>query len=114
MTTDRFARLVASVTRATKDVETITPAIVDAQWSPSRKLSPAPLRESGMMDTGIRPKGEHADPTGEAAVDLNRARLRREVRTAEDHLLRALAYLNGAHAALDRALAAWEGVPPRR
>lgn len=113
MTPDRFALLVQSVSRATKDVETITPAIAEAQWSPSRKMAPAPLRESDMVDTGIRSKGEYSDPTGETAVDLRRARVRREVRTAEDHLLRALAYLNGAHAALDRALGAWEGLPPR-
>lgn len=114
MPTDRFSALVKSTTRAMRDVENILPAVIDAQWSPSRRVTPAPLREGGMMDAGIRSKGEHSDPTGEAAVDLNRHRLRREVRLAEDHLLRALAYLNGAHAALDRALAAWEGAPRHR
>lgn len=110
---DRFSRLVASAVRAMKDVEALAPAVVDAQWSPSRRLAPKPTRPDEMQDAGIRAKGTVSDPVGETAVDLNRHRVRREVRTAEKHMLQALALLNGVHAALDRALSTWEGEPRR-
>lgn len=111
---DPFFRMVDAVFRTAEDLRKITPALLDARWASARRLARKPLEEGQQMDAGIRGKGSVSDPTGEAGADLRRMRLREEVRTAEGHVRKAYAYLAGAHAALDRALAEWEGehLPP--
>ncbi|MFE6498145.1 hypothetical protein [Streptomyces sp. NPDC057748] len=48
-------------------------------------------------------------PTEDAALDEARQLVNAELTTASAHLVKAVAYVKGSVAALDRALSVWEG-----
>lgn len=74
-----------------------------AQWQRSRVIA------SDEDDPGIRSRGEHGDPTFDAASDPSRLGLRAAVIEAEDALGREYDILTEHAARLQKALDRWNG-----
>lgn len=62
--------------------------------------------------TGRKATTGPSRPTERIALDDSRAALYRELNTGAQHVIYATAYVRGATAAMDRALARWEGEEP--
>lgn len=83
-------------------LETLLPALTDAQWSQSRRPLP---RE----DTHERATGAHSDPTADTALDSNRLALRLQVIKSERAIRSAIIAVRGVRLGAERALSSWEG-----
>ncbi|WP_420707701.1 DUF7169 domain-containing protein [Streptomyces sp. ATexAB-D23] len=59
--------------------------------------------------TGRRMTADPSRPTENIALDSSRAELLEQLETGISYVTRALAYVRGATASMDRSLARWEG-----
>lgn len=89
----------------------LTAAAQEAQWLPPRRAAVPPADgPEDLVDPALlkgKP-GRPSDPTSALVFNERRQAVRHAVRQAERYTLQAVALLQGAEAALERALAEWE------
>lgn len=73
---------------------------------------PGRMPDVDVDGTGRKATTGPSRPTERTALDEARAALQHELDTGVEHLTRARAYVLGTTAAMDRALARWEGEEP--
>lgn len=81
-----------------------------ARHASAVQWEPAPRSRANPLD--VRSRGGHTDPTGDAAVDPPRLRVRDALRSAERDVARILRDVRSVAGRVQHAVARWEGPPP--